>query len=408
MADRLDFAGLRAEVEAATRIPEFEVVAKRARKIRRRGRLAMAATVLGVLGLLGPAGVASVAATPVSGTVGPDVVEFGPEPDPSSSAVPAPIASVPPLVTVAGVDGVDLAHAYALVDVCYDDWCNLQLVPVRAASGPSVGPAKINLLRDKPTDVLTHLQLRAQTAKRMLVSAQNSAGQRVYDQVDVSNTAPSNASAPPPSGQWPNQPTAGGVVSTFDLLTGKMSALPAQPPLDAAEVVPGIAPSRGIWVTGASGGVPTVAVSRDGGRDWTARQLDLPAGTGVALATYDGGYAYLLARTPSGFRIAVTADGGQSWQVSPAELPWPAGVPQTAAYGLAVRPDGGVLAWVATTPTVSYLQSTDHGQTFRALENGPGGVLYQLPDGYVTVGLDTKISRDAATWTLAKLPYLLR
>ena len=36
MSDGLDFAGLRAEVEAATRLPEFDVVARRARKIRPR------------------------------------------------------------------------------------------------------------------------------------------------------------------------------------------------------------------------------------------------------------------------------------------------------------------------------------------------------------------------------------
>ncbi len=408
MADPLDFAGLRDEIELATRIPEFELVAKRARQIRRRGRLAVLGSVLGILLIIGPAGVASVLAQPTTGPAGPDVVEVGP--DRPEDTAPAPVSSVPPLVTVEAVDGVDLAHAYALVDICYDDTCNLQLVPVRAADGPSVGPAKINLLRTEPTDVLFDITLRAQTDRRMLVSAKTSAGRRIYDQVDVGNTAPSVASAPPPSGLWPVQPDTGGVVSVFDLLTGRMQALPAQPGLSSAVVVPGIAAGRGIWVTGTDpvSGEPAVAVSHDGGRHWSSNDLALPGATEAELASYDGQHGYLLARTPTGFRLAVTSNGGLSWQVTPNALPWPMDVALGVPYGLAVRPDGAVLAWVGTTPTISYLQSGDHGASFHALDNGPGGELYPLPDGYVTVGPTPKLSKDAATWTAAKLPYLLR
>jgi len=407
MADGLDFAGLRREVEAATRLPEFDLVARRARRVRLRGRLAMLGSVLGVLSIIGPAGVASVLAQPAVGPAN-GVVDIGPDQPEATS--PATIADVPPLITVWAVDGVDLAHAYALVDVCYTEACNLQLVPVRAAGGPSVGPAKINLLRDHPTDPLYQVRLRAQTDRLMLVSAETSAGRRVYNQVDVGSTVPSTASAPPPAGKWPVQPAAGAVVSAFDLTTGRMTALASQPPVNSPTVTAGIAGTKGIWITGTdpATGLPAVSVSHDGGHQWRTSTIALTGVDSVALASYDGVHGYLLARIGVGFRLAVTGDGGQSWQLTPAPLPWPQQADPGAAYGIVVRPDGGVLAWLATTPALSYLQSTDAGTSFKALENGPGGAVYQLPDGYVAVGVEPKLSRDAATWAAAKLPYLLR
>jgi photosystem II stability/assembly factor-like uncharacterized protein len=175
-------------------------------------------------------------------------------------------------------------------------------------------------------------------------------------------------------------------------------------------IAAGIAPAAGIWVTGTDPvtGALAVAASRDGGRGWAAVDLGLHPVAAPRLASYDGLHAYLLVRTAQGFALAATADGGGHWHVTGAQLPWPQDAAPTSGYGLAVRPDGALLAWLSTAPSVSYLVSTDHGATFRAFENGPGGALYPLPDGYVAVGVEPKVSRDGATWTPAQLPYQLR
>jgi hypothetical protein len=406
MSDGLDFTGLRAEVEAATRLPEFDVVAKRARRIRRRSRMAVLASVLGVLAIIGPAGVASVLARPATGPAGP-IIDIGPD-RPETSEEPAPISSVPPVITVLAVDGVDLAHAYALVDVCRDPSCDLQLVPVRTG-GPGVdAPARTHLLRHRPSDLLTNVALHAQNASELLVSARDSSGTPVFAQVDVGSASPSVAPDPSaPARLWAVQPTDGGYLWAFDLRSGKMLTLPSQPPVADPVVCSGISPTHGIWVTGSgrSTGTLTVSVSSDDGHSWKAADLGIRPIAAPRLATYDGLHAYLLVRTAQGFALAVSADGGAAWHLTSAQLPWPRDTAPDAGYGLAVRPDGTLLAWLATTPAVSYLQSTDRGLTFRALDNGPGGALYPLPDGYVATGVEPKLSRDAATWTPAELPY---
>jgi hypothetical protein len=411
MSDGLDFAGLRTEVEAATRLPEFDVVAKRARKIKRRSRLAVLGSVLGVLAIIGPAGVASVLAQPAAGPAGP-VVDVGPE-RPETTEEPMPISSVPPVTTVLAVDGVDLAHAYALVDMCRDTACDLQLVPVLASGSGHASPVRTGLLRRHPTDLLTNFALHAQNATELLVTARDSTGAQVFAQVDAGTDATPSGTASPASGSgsrlWAVQPADGGYLWAFDLHSGKMVTLPSQPPVSDPVVCPGVDPARGIWVTGTASatGALTVAVSSDGGRAWKSQDLGIRPVDAPRLATYDGTHAYLLVRTAQGFVLAATADAGATWKVTGAELPWPQDTAPNTAYGLAVRPDGTVLAWLATTPAVSYLQSADRGLVFRALDNGPGGALYELPDGYVATGVEPKLSRDAATWTPAELPIRL-
>src|SRR2546423_12481673 len=67
MPPELDFRALRSQVESVTRVPDFSAVSRRARKVRRRDRLAVAGALLGTLAVFSPIAVAAVMGESVAG-----------------------------------------------------------------------------------------------------------------------------------------------------------------------------------------------------------------------------------------------------------------------------------------------------------------------------------------------------
>jgi hypothetical protein len=362
---------------------------------------------LGILVILGPAGVAGALNRPVS--PGPQVGLGIEQPEVAVTTTTATISTSPTprtTVTVAAVDGIDLTHTYALVDACLDDACNLQLVPLVRATQPVGGPAKVNLLRTKPTDALLSITLHAQSERLMLVSAQTPAGLPIFDQVDVGTAAPSGTSA---GGVWPVQQQSGAAVSGYNLRTHVVSALPSQPQVDSPTIARGIDVTSGIWTWGTQpgGGSSTllVSASHDGGHSWHTATTPLPLDAGPVLATRGGSDAYLLGRVDKNYLLAATHDGGQSWSATPVVLPWPTDVAPNAPYGLVVLPDSRVLAWLTTATGLNYLESTDHGAGFHQLTGAPALGVYPVAGGYVQLALAPKVSTDGHTWQPAQLPY---
>jgi len=98
------------------------------------------------------------------------------------------------------------------------------------------------------------------------------------------------------------------------------------------------------------------------------------------------------------FALFSTADSGQTWHRRGTRLPWPQPVPVGAPFGLVVRPDGALLAWLDSSPTITYLESTDGGGSFRVSSAGPGGPVVWVSDGYVALGNQPSVSRNAANW----------
>ncbi|HKS99121.1 MAG TPA: sialidase family protein [Rugosimonospora sp.] len=407
---RIDFARLRSEVEAAVMLPGFRQVAKRARWRRARTRLATLGSVALIMGILVPAGVvADLHQTTVNGWVSQEDHQPTPTPLPSGSSVPLQ-------VDLTAAAGVDLNHMFVLADVCAGDNCSLELF--RLSGQGTNRPVGEHLLRSKSTSWLDSVALTALSDTSVLVSGLTDGDQWQSYQVDVNKSK----DGPPAQSKTPPVTTADRVVqmSRYGELqavqanTGRVLELAAQPPLVQPSVVDNLLPARGIWVTGLVANQLAVSVSRDAGRSWTTRSLGLPAiqlssFDQPVFASYNGTDAYLLVRlADEDFALFWTADGGHTWHRHGGQLPWPQPVPVGAPFGLVVRPDGSLLAWLASSPTIMYLESTDGGTTFRVTgsgQGGPTGPVYAVPGGYIELGGQPAVSRDTASWATMPVSY---
>jgi hypothetical protein len=408
----LDFAGLRRHVEAVTMVPEFAAVTRRARRTRRRARLATLAAVALVLAILVPAGLlrlrmGTVDLPPSSGLDFTTPVPVGLQ---TRSAAPA----VRPVVTIVAAAGVNLDHVYGLVDVCAGGSCNLQLSQIMSGAGVTAGgPARIGLLRTRPTELLSDFQLAALSNTTLLVSAQPASGKRLYKRVELGalsdNPRPAASDGRMRDGDRAAVLDDSGQLRAFDPRTGSLHSLPSQPPLSQLAVAGSIPPADGLWVTGnnAVTGQAAVAVSRDAGRSWHTVGLGVLPGPGTpVLASRDGHTAYLLIRTVQGtYPMFRSVDGGLSWQRTPGTPQWPEPASSDTGYGLVVRADATVLAWLASSPATVYLGSSNGGRTFTNV-TGPGGPVLAVSDGYVSLGGGTKLSSDGLNWANAVLPIL--
>src|SRR5262249_40596322 len=100
-----DFRGLRADVEAATTLPEFTTIERRARWRRLRDRGAVVSAVLTTFAVLAPAAMAALSAHSHPLLRRPD------QPVVDGSTQASPAASLPaPLARVRAVAGTDLDH----------------------------------------------------------------------------------------------------------------------------------------------------------------------------------------------------------------------------------------------------------------------------------------------------------
>jgi hypothetical protein len=401
---RIDFSRLRQEVEAAVMLPEFSEVARRARWRRARARLTTLGTVGLIVGILGPAGVvADLHQVTVNGWVS--------RPDAVTTTV-SPSGSAAVQVNLAATAGVDLNHTYALVDVCVADSCSLQLSRLAGAAGK---PLAVDLLRGNRTAVLDSVKLTALSDTSLLVSALTDGDRWQSTAVDLASNdgPPAQIQTPPVTlADRAVQLTRYGKVQAIQGKSGRLLELPSQPPLTQATVVDNLASTKGIWVMGTMpGGRFAMSVSRDAGRSWTTQPLGVPVAQlssfdDPVFASYNGLTAYLLTRlADEEFALFWTIDGGNTWHRETSRLPWPEPVPVGAAYGLVVRPDGSLLAWLANNPAITYLEATGVGGQFRVTQAGPDGPVYAVSDGYVELGPRPALSRDAAHWAAAKVSY---
>jgi hypothetical protein len=203
-----------------------------------------------------------------------------------------------------------------------------------------------------------------------------------------------------------------GKVQAIQTRTGRLLELPSQPPLARPALVDNLAPTKGIWVTGTdSRGQFAVSVSRDAGHTWTTQSLGVPVAQlssfdEPVFASYNGLTAFLLTRlADEEFGLFWTIDAGSTWHRESSRLPWPDPVPVGAQYGLVVRPDGTLLAWLANSPAITYLEASGVGGQFRITQAGPDGPVYAIPGGYVELGTRPALSNDAAHWAPARVAY---
>ena len=219
-------------------------------------------------------------------------------------------------------------------------------------------------------------------------------------------------------------PTAGCPVSAIDPATGTIAPLATQPPIRVA-LVPDVPASAGVWVTGwdTATGRPAASVSRDGGRTWTTKVVDIDAtgdtttnggaslGPVPAVVARDRTACLAVnapdgARSDNGYRQQVfrTTDGGTSWQAI--------GTASPLAF---ITPDGACVATAdinpSAAPKVKIYQASRDGGPFApfAVTGIPpaGGTIATADDGslFATNKQDAiYLSTDGSTFRTVDLP----
>jgi len=410
-----DFDGLRAEVEAATRLPEFDSVARRARRIRRRdiGRRFVVSLVS--LAIVLPAGLAAVNATPPnSGIQGPDT-QIGLEPP---NVAPVPTSSTAPVATIRAIAGTHIGSLYAAVDVCQPGdgttRCSLQVVPLGATAQDQREPIATNELRADPADSLDDVTLLALTPTSLLLSGIRPDGERKSRRINVNGGGAEIAPEPgaatqPDTGDLVVQLRRYGELSFVRQIDSRVFRLQTQPPIKEFTLVTSIPPARGWWVTGvdpASGEV-AVAVSRDLGTSWQVRSLGLPPGMAdPVLTTGDGNTVFVFVRTAGGIQQRRSTNGGRTWETLTTAMPWPpfgSGDVVSRRLGAVVRGDGSLLIWVEQPPGAVFLDSVDSGASYRPT-GGPSGPIVAVMDGFVAIADPPSVSYDGHTWSALPRP----
>ena len=415
-----DFEGLRSDVETATRLPEFDRVAKRARRVRRRDLRRKLAISIAAIAVLVPAGVAGWHAAPKSPTIQANP-QLGPDrPD----ATPSPEPSTMPVATIRAIAGTRRDALYAAVDVCRatgrQSVCSLQVVPLAPTAQEQRSPIAVGELRNDPTDPLVEVTLQSVTPQSLLLSGIRRDGERKYRRIDLRGGGLDIAPEPldhtlPTAGDQAVQLTRYGDVSFIRQADARVLRAPTQPNLKDVVLVTSVAPDHGWWVTGIDpvSDEAAVAVSHDLGHTWTVVSLGVRPGMGdPVLTTGDGTTAFVFVRTADGIQQRITTDGGLTWRPLYATMPWPTsfgtqGEPVERRLGAVVRRDRSLLVWAEAEPGAVFLESYDLGVTYKQVA-GPSGPIVVVQDGYVAVGAPPMFSYDGYSWTsLPSPPYVL-
>jgi hypothetical protein len=413
-----DFDGLLSEVEAATRIPEFDHVAKRAKRVRRRDLGRRMAGSLLALALLLPAGLAAVRAAPHDSNIQGRESQIGLEPP---DTTPAPSPSTAPVVTIRAIAGSKIGSLYAAVDVCQPGdgttRCSLQVVPLGATAQDQREPIATNELRADPADPLEDVTLLALTPTSLLLSGIGPTGERRSRRINLSGGGAEIAPEPqdatgPAKDDLVVQLRRYGELSFVRQIDSRAFRLQRQPPIKEFTLVTSIPPDRGWWVTGIDPvtGEVAVAVSRDLGESWQVRSLGLrPGMADPVLTTGDGDTVFVFLRTSGGIQQRRSTDGGLTWEPLNTTMPWPSfGSSDVVSrrLGAVVRGDGSLLVWVEEPPGAVFLDSVDSGASYRPV-TGPSGPIVAVIDGFVTIADPPAVSYDGHTWSNLPRPAIL-
>ncbi|WP_426510047.1 hypothetical protein ACPPVO_04700 [Dactylosporangium sp. McL0621] len=413
MRPELDFRTLRAQIEAATWVPDFATLYRRAGRVRLRDRLAVLGALVGTLGVLAPVALAGVFGRP-----GP--VALGPNPDlgeawsPVASETPPAAGKYPSTITVMAAAG-DLPSLVAAVDVCVEvpqaRRCSLQ---VTTLGGPERrNPYVVDALRTSPLERISNVQLLRIAATSYILSGEVGGGSRasvrfelttdIQTQLNPQDTSPVMG----PADRLALGPgdRAVQLVQYGDLFgvresDGALSII-GQPPMARRTVAAGLPAKAGWWVTGADlhTGAPAVGVSLDQGGGWLARTLDAPAGSDVpTVASADSHSAWAFVPYSHAIRLFRTSDGGLNWREvrGAVELPAQLKTLDNRTLGALVRADRSVLLWVHSDSETVFFESND-GEHFTVVP-GPGGAISVVDNGYAALGDPARVSRDAKAW----------
>lgn len=398
----LDFSELRGYVEMNTYLPEFHEVQRRARRIKRRRRLATGVAMAGALGLIAPVAVAS----------GEVIAHTYPAPGGSLIGISGGNTVVridtpkpaPPVVTrnLVAADGVDLEHVFGLVDVCADAHCSLQVTEVDPG-GVNGTTQRVGLFRTKSTDTVSDPRIVAIDDHTVTVSATVGSGSRQSETLTLTpiNTQSIGTTTTPVT--RPIQPVEQGDIRMVGD-TGTVLALPHQPPVTSPSLACRVS---GWWVSGIdpATGELAVSVSQDEGRTWSTHPVGaLPGNLAAAIATVNGIDVYLLVSSGGQVQLRKSDDRGATWVPTATHQAWPA----DATYGMVARADGSLLVWITQGRITSYLRSTNRGASFVPDEGppGPGGPIVVLRDGFLALGTSPALSHDGVTWSAAYVPWV--
>jgi hypothetical protein len=417
MRPELDFRTLRAQIEAATWVPDFSSLYRRAGRVRLRDRMAVLGALVGTLGVLAPVALAGVFGRPAPQVVGPNP-DLGEAWTPT--VAPSTTGRFPSTITVLAAAG-DLPNLVAAVDVCVEipqtRRCSLQVTPLGGTTGRRT-PYVLDALRVSPLDKIGYVQLTRISADGYMLSAEVSGGSRssVRFRVDEdARSSPAPQTATPVLGPGEHLPLGSGdravqLVQYGDLFGVRKSdgvlSLVGQPPMARRTVATGLPATAGWWVSGADlhTGAPAVSVSVDNGQHWTARTLNAPPGIDVpTVVTLDGRNAWAFVRYTHSMRVFRTSDGGGSWREVRAAIELPAALKklENRPFGALVRPDRSLLLWFQADGETIFLESND-GEHFVAA-TGPGGAIAPVDNGYASLGDPARVSTDAHAWQEAAL-----
>ncbi|MFC7550269.1 sialidase family protein [Plantactinospora sp. GCM10030261] len=405
-----NFHGLRDEAARAAHA-DFDVVRRRARRLRSRRRAAAGGTALAVAVLLGVTGYAVTGGPPTN----PPAVG---DPVPAWPTVPAPVPSpertspvptisgvpiaVPPRIRWAGAG--DPRHLYAVVAAC--DTCPQKLMASEDggttwAERPdfpgrtwahhetdislSVYGAK-NLVLNEPRRLTVGPDGKVQPPppRKMQISTDGGVGWRSLT-VNEQRMPSVPADGAVVQDRFGDNP-AHGPIRVLDPASGTVGLLANQPPLRLLDLAD-VPASAGIWVQGFEPKTrkPAVAVSRDRGVTWAVsvfdaeRSVSLPTdGTTPDImarpnvATTDGTTAFaMFVGVPSDVRVYRSTDGGVGWQ-------------SVAAGVLGDTPLAGPESWVTADGSHVVSIQPNGAYTFAASRDG-GGYEAMTPDGLPAV-----------------------
>ncbi|GAA2389436.1 hypothetical protein [Dactylosporangium salmoneum] len=417
MRPELDFRTLRSQIEAATWVPDFTTLYRRAGRVRLRDRMAVLGALMGTLGVLAPVALAGAFGRPAPAVLGPN-----PDlPDASTPSVaPSAFGKFPSTVTVLAAAG-DLPNLVAAVDVCVEvpqaRRCSLQVTTL-GDDATQRTPFVVDALRGSPLDKLSGVQIIRITTDTYMLSGEVGGASRSCVRFHISGDTRAQATAQPgqvvvgPSEHLPlgTQDRAVQLVQYGDLFgvrekDGALS-LAGQPPLARRTVVAGQPAAAGWWVAGADlhTGAPAVSVSKDQGQHWITQSLDTPAGIDVpTVVTKDGQNAWAFVRYRTSMRLFRTSDGGANWREVRDAIALPATLKtlDNRPVGALIRPDRSLLLWIQADATTYFLESND-GEHF-GTGAGPGGAIAPVDNGYASLGTPARVSTDAHAWQEAAL-----